>query len=404
MRTTVVVQSSREERIRATKSASFRYTSSPELATLFENFRLMCNDAIRIALKGKPRSRFDLIERAYPRLKEYALHTHYILSACEAAYSVYRNKKRKSVPYVRKAFIKLDNQSYLLNHLLLRIPATPRHFVYLTLEGSEYHLSFIDDASLKRGSVTITNRRVSITFSKEVEVFEAREHMGVDINERNVTISATDGYSHRFDELGEVAEVKERYKEVRARIGRITRGDKRVGRRLLAKYGEREKNRTIRRIHEATKQIVDYAKEHRIGIKMEKLIGIRRLYRKGNGQSPSFRGRMNTWVFGETQRQVEYKAAWLGVPAQYVNPRGTSSNCPNCGFRVAPLVDRKLYCPRCDRTSDRDDLASKNIMACAVPQAGPSRGSCEGERDGEGSNPLSGWGEVGLRSSREPKS
>jgi len=51
----------------------------------------MRNDAIRIALKEKPRSRFKLIETAYLRLKEYGLHTHYILSACEVAYSVYRN-------------------------------------------------------------------------------------------------------------------------------------------------------------------------------------------------------------------------------------------------------------------------------------------------------------------------
>src|SRR2546425_12201141 len=70
-----------------------------------------------------------------PRLKEYGLHTHYILSACEVAYSVYRNKGRKSDPYIERAFLKLDNQSYSLNHLLLRIPTTPRHFVYLTLQG-----------------------------------------------------------------------------------------------------------------------------------------------------------------------------------------------------------------------------------------------------------------------------
>src|SRR5438445_12130354 len=72
-----------------------------------------------------------------PRLKEYGLHTHYILSACEVAYSVYRNKGRKSDPYIERAFLKLDNQSYSLNHLLLRIPTTPRHFVYLTLQGLE---------------------------------------------------------------------------------------------------------------------------------------------------------------------------------------------------------------------------------------------------------------------------
>src|SRR5713226_9591086 len=146
----------------------------------------MCNDAIRIAVKGKPRSRFTLIEIAYPRLKEYGLHTHYILSACEVAYSVYRNKERRSTdPYIERAFLKLDNQSYSLNHLLLRIPTTPRHFIYLTLQGSNYHLSFIDDPSLKRGSITLTGRTVSIAFSKETAKMETLGEVGIDVNERN---------------------------------------------------------------------------------------------------------------------------------------------------------------------------------------------------------------------------
>src|SRR2546427_4572918 len=103
----------------------------------------MCNDAIRIAIKGKPRSRFTLIELAYPRLKEYGLHTHYILSACEVAYSAFKNGKRKADPYIRRPFMKLDSQTYTLNHLVLRIPTRPRRFVYLTLRASNYHLAFV---------------------------------------------------------------------------------------------------------------------------------------------------------------------------------------------------------------------------------------------------------------------
>ena len=203
----------------------------------------MCNDAIGIALKEKPRSRFTLIEMAYPRLKEYGLHTHYILSACEVAYSVYRNKDRKSDPYIERAFLKLDNQSYSLNHLLLRIPTTPRHFVYLTLKGSDYHLSFIDDPTLKRGSITITGRAVSIAFSKEIAETETLGEVGIDVNERNVTASDTSGVTVSFD-TSNVAELKERYRAIRAKIGRRTRRDKRISHRLYARYGTREKNRS----------------------------------------------------------------------------------------------------------------------------------------------------------------
>lgn len=387
--------------VKAVKSISLKYTASQELSSLFEDFRLMCNDAIRIAIQEKPRNRFSLIDQAYTRLKAYGLHTHYVQSACEVAFSAYRNKKRKGIPYIRKAFLKLDNQTYQLNHLLLRIPTSPRHFVFLNLEGSDYHLAFIEDSSLKRGSVTITEQSVSIAFSKEATTLEPLGYMGLDSNERNATVSATNGYERKYVELGEVAEIKERYKESMAKIAKITRGDMRIGKELLSKYGRREKKRTEQRIHKVSKEVVDYAEGNHFAIKMEKLRGIRKLYRKGNGQGTSFRGRMNAWVFGEVQRQIDYKAAWLGVPVFYVNPRGTSRNCPECGSRVISLRDRQLYCLKCDKTWDRDDLASKNIMARAVPRARPSRGSDEGERGDDGSNPLSRWEEVNLGAGKQ---
>ena len=50
-----------------------------------------------------------------------------------------------------------------------------------------------------------------------------------------------------------------------------------------------------------------------------------------------------------------------------------------CMVNDAARSDGKPYRPKCGKAWDRDDLASKRIMACAVPQARPSRGSGEGE-------------------------
>lgn len=380
---------------KVTRSISFTYAASAELSSLFEDFRLMCNDAIRVAMELHPTSRFKLIELAYPRLKEYGLHTHYILSACEVAFSVYRNKNRTRAPHIRRAFLKLDSQSYCLDHLLLRIPTKPRRFIYIILQGSDYHISFLDDPCLKRGSVTISSSKVSVAFSKSVAEFETRGSVGIDLNERNVTATDSSARTTYYD-TSEVAEIRERYRDAKAKIGERTRQDWRVSKPLLAKYGRREKDRTVQRLHRVTKAIVDDAMRNQFGIVMENLKGIRKLYRKGNGQGTSFRGRMNSWTFRELQRQVEYKARWKGIPVKYVNPRGTSRKCPECGSRVVPLQERKLYCAECDRTWDRDVLASRNIMACAVPQARPPRGSGDGERGGDGSNPQSRWAEVGL--------
>jgi putative transposase len=360
------------------KAVTFRYNASDELSSLFEDFRLMCNDAIRIALQyedqhggGSVRSRFSLIELAYPRLKEYGLHTHYILSACEVAYSVFRNEDRKSRPYVKQAFLKLDRQSYVLNHLILRIPTRPRHFIYLTLQASDHQLSFLENPVLKKGSVTVTSCTVSVAVSKNTTTINPSGQIGIDINERNVTWSDSSGMTEKVD-TSEIGEIQECYREIRAKVAQRTQRDRRVQRRLLSKYGKREKGRTIRRIHRVTKNIIERAHAKGFGIVMEKLKGIRRLYRRGNGQGKSYRGRMNSWTFREFQRQVEYKAAWAGVQVIHVNARGTSSKCPNCGTSLIRLEGRKLMCPSCMEIEDRDVIASRNILACAVPQVRPS--------------------------------
>jgi putative transposase len=357
--------------MRAVKAIRLGYNASEELSSLFEDFRLMCNDAIRIAVKETPRSKFRLIELAYPRLKEYGLHTNYILSACEVAYSAFKNAKRKSTPYVRRRFIKLYCQTYTLNHLILRIPTRPRHFIYLTLRASDYHLSFVDDPGLKRGSITLTDSALAVAFSRETAEIEPRGRIGIDVNERNVTWADSSGLVVKED-MSVVAELKERYKAIRAKIAQRTSKDKRIQRRLLSKYGTRERDRTTQAIHRVTKRIIKHAKANGYAIVMENLKGIRKLYRKGNGQGTSFRGRMNSWMFREFQRQTDYKARWEGNPVYYANPRGTSRKCPDCGSSLVDIGGRQLWCPSCVKSEDRDVVASKNLLACAVPQARPS--------------------------------
>jgi hypothetical protein len=71
----------------------FEYKPDAGVLSLLETFRLMCNDAMRAALAKRPKNKFELIGLSHRRLTEYGLHSHYILSACEVAYSAYKNKK-----------------------------------------------------------------------------------------------------------------------------------------------------------------------------------------------------------------------------------------------------------------------------------------------------------------------
>jgi len=391
--------------LQSVKAVRFDYIPSAEVEKVFDTFRRMCNDAIIVAVATDAKSRFNLITNSYEHLKRYDLHTHYILNACEVAYAIFQRwrkdttaevreiltlpyfkkagvlwhlaRLRVALPCVKRPFLKLDNQTYRLDYLLLRIPTAPRRFAYVPLNGSTYHRAFLSDKSLKRGSITVTEHSVVIAFTRQVKEVKIRGQIGIDVNEKNVTWSDTTGRTEKID-TSEVQEIKERYKSIRGLLGPVAQKDRRVGRALHQKYGKREHDRCSQFLHRITGTIVKHAKENHLGIRLERLKGIRKLYQRGNHQGALYRGRMNSWMFGEIQRQIEYKAAWDGVPVAYVNPRGTSRICL-CGSRVKDVGNRQLRCPVCGKTWDRDELASKNVMAAPLVRvARPSRRSDDG--------------------------
>jgi putative transposase len=108
---------------------------------------------------------------------------------------------------------------------------------------------------------------------------------------------------------------------------------------------------------------VEYSKRQKAMIVFEDLKGIRKLYRKGNGQGKKFRRKLNSLSNYEIERQTTYKADWEGVPVCFENPRGTSQRCPRCGGRLQEDRQRRrdLWCGICKRWQDRDVMAAMNI-------------------------------------------
>jgi len=99
---------------------------------------------------------------------------------------------------------------------------------------------------------------------------------------------------------------------------------------------------------------------------LEDIRGIRCLYRKGNGQTRKYRGRMNGWSFSEAQRQLEYKARWVGLPIIHLSrreTRGSSMTCPRYGERLQSdkRLERKLWCGKCRIVMDRDMVAAVSL-------------------------------------------
>ena len=101
---------------------------------------------------------------------------------------------------------------------------------------------------------------------------------------------------------------------------------------------------------------MNYAKQNKCGIKLEKLEGIR----KRTKQAKSFKYSLNSWAYYQLQTFVEYKSKLAGVTVAYVAPQYTSQLCHKCG-RLGNRNGKVFKCPHCGYTSHADSNAGWNI-------------------------------------------
>jgi len=358
------------------KAVSFEIETSCELYALLHIFRDLANFCLEKGLEKKITSRFRLIKETYQEAKKFGLHTHYILSACEVACSILKNcrrYKKAKKPEVKKLFLKIDNQTYKLikkkDSLYLRIPSKPKKFLYIKLKYGDYQRRFLEDKTLKLGSVTVLANRIFLCFEKKQETAEPKSKVALDINERNVT-SMNEKQAKVYD-LTKVLTTHYAYYLKRKRIQEKVKNRK-LRKELLKKYSGKEKRKVEWLLHNVSKRIVE--ENPNSEVIMENLKNIRKFINRRNLRKNKYNGkiqphrnkpkkllrRLNSWNFGKLQKFIEYKALWQGNLVSYVNPRGTSSTCPICGLRSYP--NGRLFECECGFKLNRDLLACINIL------------------------------------------
>ena len=354
--------------MRAVKAVQQHYTPGSEILQMLEQFRQMLNDCVRIGLAENVSSLKSLSTKAYNQLATYDVMSYYKLCAISKATGIlknYRKAKRQGMrvkePYARQLQL-TTCYGFKIKTIekALSLPFKPKQPLSIPLKA--HVLRVLSEPNIQVCSVTLTDQQLSISYAKEVEPIQPHGLIAIDRNLNNLTVADSDGQMGRRN-LAKATEVKAMYREIRSHM---RRNDMRIRQRVTGKYGRKQREKVKQILHHASKQIVLDAKRREFGIVMEKLTGIRKLYRKGNWQGRGCRGRMNAWSFTELQRQIEYKARWQGIPVIYVNPNGTSVKCSICGSRMKPEENRQLKCRSCGFTVDRDVNAARNILARGV--------------------------------------
>jgi putative transposase len=367
------------------KSVKFAYTPTPLTKELLETFRNMVNEAIRICLNEGIRGRLKLRDRIYKEFQEmYGVTSRFPYSVAEVAWSITKKHKRWGrSPSARRLMMKMDVQNFSLSYSILSLPFRKGERVLIPLLYGDYQRIFLKDPSLKRGSVTMTEASVIISFSKVTQPTAPLTKVGIDLNERSVVLS--DGARC---EISEVARLHTEYGVRRSDFYERHPNDSRLKKKFAG--SRREKERVSQLLHKTAKQIVESAKLKGQAIVLERLKGIRNAHQKGNGESRGKRRRISQWPFHVLQAFIIYKAEWEGVPVEFVSAAWTSKTCHVCHYvnRNLKLTEREWLCPSCGATLDRDLNAAINIERRGkIPCLGEVRPGAQGTDEAVKGNP-----------------
>jgi putative transposase len=365
------------------KSVKQSYSPAPEVVKLMEAFRQMVNNCLRkglgedaSTLKRLSKLCYHDLKSNYPEMPSY----YYLTAISKAAgflasrkKSIKRGVKTKE-PYLRKPIL-VSCYGLRIEDGCLLFPVS-RNSKRKSIPLTRHTLSTIQGVEFR--SFTITPTSVSISIRKEAPIYGPKSFLGVDRNASNVTC----GNSARVLQIN-LSKVEKIASTTRDIVQSFKRNDSRIRRVIASKYGRRRKNRINQILHPTSRAIVEDAMNNEAAIILEDIRGIRNLYKKGNYQARNFRARMNSVPWGEIKRQLEYKAAWEGVPLIHLTKsetRGTSSHCYQCGERLQGDRARKRqrWCQKCKRWLDRDVVAVMNISRKGWLRFGQSKGeACE---------------------------
>jgi len=203
-----------------------------EARFLLEDFRLAVNNAVRAGLQARVTSRNALNKLAYKdfRQEHPKMYAQHLVSAFEVAGSVLKNHRRRvrkgnagRIPYIRRLFMKGENQAYKLDRVngVVDLPIRAGCHVMLRLVLSDYHRGYLGDPSFTLGSLTLFPDRVIIAFRKNApKPYAPEAALSLDTNERSL-----DGVFVKDDsavvikaEFPDIAMIQQRHHDRRKRL------------------------------------------------------------------------------------------------------------------------------------------------------------------------------------------
>ncbi|UXV34879.1 transposase [Staphylococcus sp. IVB6181] len=286
--------------------------------------------------------------------------------AIRDAKSVFKRAKKtqyQKIPVLKRPIIVWNNQNYTINHTSISVPFIVKgksKRIEIKAHISDYERNVIEKAG-KLGTLRITRKGTDYVAQIAVETPVKQpagiKTMGVDLGVKIPAVCCTD--DHKVKCVGNGREnkyIRRKHNTRRKKLGKAKKLN------AIKKSRNKEQRWMNDKDHKASREIVDFAIQHNVGIiKLEKLANIRKQTSKSRKNNHS----LSNWSFYRLTKYIEYKANLAGIKVEYVDPKYTSQQCPKCGHKNK-AKDREYKCCNCGYKSHRDIVGAENIIHAPV--------------------------------------
>jgi putative transposase len=357
------------------------------LVSLMADYRLLTNEVLREALTSGKTSRGALSRFARDRAFVHHLTGQHAVVAADIGLSLAKAHRQRlrigrtaRPPYLRHRFLRTNTHTFHLDLQTGKVRVSLRNGEWCSflVHLSTYHKERLNAVGVRVKQLQVSQDRVILFLERPTpEPFTPESLLALDTNESSldgVAITPERGWLVQVP-FPDVRRVQATHFVRRRKLARKKAHDRRVGRRLLRKEGERERHRVRSRLHVLTTRLLDILTHHHAALALEDLSRLQIPKRRVGAQT---RRRLSSWPRRELHRQLEYKALDRGVPVYWVNPYRTSIICPRCGEITRPRsrVGPTFTCEQCGWSIDRQLNAGLNVGRTAlreIPELGGLR-------------------------------
>jgi len=227
-----------------------------------------------------------------------------------------------------------------------------------------------DDYENREARLVYREGEMVLWISKRIprpEQYKPRDVIAIDINERKIVYG-----NHEINkDIGTAVDRAYKWKVLAESLQR---------RYSSSRYPAWKRRRgVLNRIRKARNVLEDWARKSplkiaRLAVKLqhavarEDLTGLINSLRKIKNKD--HRTKLIIMGYSRLVKWIDWQAMKLGAPIVIVDPRDTSSECPNCDSKLEENGYRRLKCPRCGFEADRDVIGKLNIRKKALKMLG----------------------------------